>query len=147
MLQDLAPPGLEGPTEEDLRSAAECAHCGACITVCPAYLADKTELVTARGKLLAMEKMARGETLDREDAWGLFDCIHCSACTNVCQSAIDLVPVWDRLENLVTRRYGKPRERLEAFAKRVEAEEEYHDLVNRGLAYAIQTPRGRHRDV
>lgn len=147
MLRDLAPPGLEGPTEEDLRSAAECAHCGACITVCPAYLADKTELVTARGKLLAMEKMARGESLEREEAWGLFDCIHCSACTNVCQSAIDLVPVWDRLENLVARRYGKPRERMEAFAKRVEAEEEYHDLVNRGLAYPIQTPRGRSRDV
>ncbi|MFQ6012506.1 MAG: FAD-binding protein [Thermoplasmata archaeon] len=147
MLRDLAPPGLEGPTPEDLRSAAECAHCGACITVCPAYLADKTELVTARGKLLAMEKMAHGETLEREEAWGLFDCIHCGACTNVCQSAIDLVPVWDRLENLVARRYGKPRERLEAFTKRVEAEEEYHELVNRGLAYPIQTPRGGRRDV
>ncbi|MFQ6013690.1 MAG: FAD-binding protein [Thermoplasmata archaeon] len=147
VLRELAPPGLEGPTEEDLRSAAECAHCGACITVCPAYLADKTELVTARGKLLAMEKMARGEAMEREEAWKLFDCIHCSACTNVCQSAIDLVPVWDRLEHLVADRYGKPRDRIEAFAKRVEAEEEYHDLVNRGLAYPIQTPRGRHRDV
>ncbi len=147
MLRELAPPGLEGPTEADLRSAAECAHCGACITVCPAYLADKTELVTARGKLLVMEKMARGEALEREEAWKMFDCIHCSACTNVCQSAIDLVPVWDRLENLVTRRYGKPREQIEDFAKRVEAEAEYHDLVNRGLAYPIQTPRGRRPDV
>ncbi len=147
MLRELAPPGLEGPTEADLRSAAECAHCGACITVCPAYLADKTELVTARGKLLVMEKMARGESLEREEAWKIFDCIHCSACTNVCQSAIDLVPVWDRLENLVTRRYGKPREQIEDFARRVEAEEEYHDLVNRGLAYPIQTPRGRRPDV
>jgi FAD/FMN-containing dehydrogenase/ferredoxin len=147
MLHDLAPPGLEGPTEEDLRSAAECAHCGACITVCPAYLADKTELVTARGKLLVMEKMARGEAMEAEKARQIFDCIHCAACTNVCQSAIDLVPVWDRLENLVARRYGKPREQIEAFVKRVESEEEYHDLVNRGLAYSIQTPRGRRPDV
>ncbi|MFQ5919564.1 MAG: FAD-binding protein [Thermoplasmata archaeon] len=147
MLQDLTPPGLEGPTEEDLRSAAECAHCGACITVCPAYLADKTELVTARGKLLVMEKMARGEAMERDEARQIFDCIHCAACTNVCQSAIDLVPVWDRLENLVARRYGKPGKQIEAFAKRVEAEEEYHDLVNRGLAYPIQTPRGRRPDV
>ncbi len=85
--------------------------------------------------------------MEAEEARQIFDCIHCAACTNVCQSAIDLVPVWDRLENLVARRYGKPREQIEAFVKRVESEEEYHDLVNRGLAYSIQTPRGRRPDV
>lgn len=146
-----APPGEagppDGPSEEDLRAAAECAHCGACITVCPAYLADRTELVTARGKLMAMEKLARGEDLAREEAFGLFDCIHCAACTNVCQSAIDLVPVWDRLEDLVARRYGKPTAQIEDFARRVEAEDEYHDLIRRGLAYPIQTPKGDRRDL
>lgn len=135
-------PAEARPSEEDLRAAAECAHCGACITVCPAYLADKTELVTARGKLMAMEKMARGEELAEEEAFGLFDCIHCSACTNVCQSAIDLVPVWDRLEALVARQRGKPVKRIEGFVRRVEAEDEYHDLIRRGLAYPIQTPKG-----
>ncbi|MFQ5838830.1 MAG: FAD-binding protein [Thermoplasmata archaeon] len=133
--------------QEDLRSAAECAHCGACITVCPAYLADRTELVTARGKLLAMERMLGGEELAKEEALKLFDCIHCDACTNVCQSGIDLVPMWDRLETLVAERHGKPLDQIEDFAERVEREEEYHELVRKGLAYPLQTPPGGFKRV
>ncbi len=142
-----APPPAEAPPPEDVRAAAECAHCSACITVCPAYLADRTELVTARGKLMALQRLATGETLAERDALKLFDCIHCSACTNVCQSAIDLVPVWDRLEDLVARRYGKPVAQIEDFARRVEEEPEYHDLVRKGLAYPLQTPVGSYKRV
>lgn len=142
-----AAPPPEAPLPEDVRAAAECAHCSACITVCPAYLADRTELVTARGKLMALERLAAGETLAERDALKLFDCIHCSACTNVCQSAIDLVPVWDRLEELVARRYGKPAAQIEDFARRVEEEPEYHDLVRKGLAYPLQTPVGSYKRV
>jgi FAD/FMN-containing dehydrogenase/ferredoxin len=142
-------PSVSSPpqAEEDLLSAAECAHCGACITVCPAYLADRTELVTARGKLMAMERMLQGEELPEEDALRLFDCIHCSACTNVCQSGIDLVPMWDRLEAMVAERHGRPVERIEEFAGRVEQEEEYHELVRKGLAYPLQTPPGGYKRV
>lgn len=135
------------PATPDLRSAAECAHCSACITVCPAYLADRTELVTARGKLMAMERLLAGQELREDDALRLFDCIHCSACTNVCQSGIDLVPMWDRLEEMVAERHGKPVAQIEDFARRVEQEDEYHDLVRKGLAYPLQTPRGGYKRV
>ncbi len=140
-------PTAEEPLAEDLRSAAECAHCSACITVCPAYLADRTELVTARGKLMALERMTAGQELGEEDALMLFDCIHCSACTNVCQSGIDLVPMWDRLEAMVAARHGKPLAQIEDFARRVEEEEEYHELVRKGLAYPLQTPLGGYKRV
>ncbi len=133
--------------QEDLRSAAECAHCSACITVCPAYLADRTELVTARGKLMALERLMAGQGLGEEDALKLFDCIHCSACTNVCQSGIDLVPMWDRLEAAVAQRHGKPLAQIEDFARRVEEEPEYHELVRKGLAYPLQTPIGSYKRV
>lgn len=148
LLRPRHPPAQVTMVEErDIRSAAECAHCSACITVCPAYLADRTELVTARGKLMALERLAAGEELAREDALKLFDCIHCSACTNVCQSGIDLVPIWDRLEAQVAERYGKPIAQIEDFARRVEEEPEYHQLVQKGLAYPLQTPRGSYKRV
>ncbi len=42
-----------------LDTADECAMCGACVGVCPAYLMTKDERVTARGKLLTARKWKR----------------------------------------------------------------------------------------
>ncbi len=48
-----------------LKTADECAMCGACVGVCPAYLLTKDERVTARGKLLAARNSCSEATFPR----------------------------------------------------------------------------------
>ena len=100
-----------------------CSKCGSCIPVCPAYIETQDERTTARGKLQLAKMIHNGESITSEEANILFLCMHCGACTDVCQSRLNLVPVWDELENRVTRKFGKDVPRVEAFVKSVEEKE------------------------
>lgn len=69
-------------TEQELRHEADalpCIRCGACATVCPAYLTPQ-ELFRA----------AEHDRFDALENLGLFDCIECGCCDVVCPSHIRL---------------------------------------------------------
>jgi FAD/FMN-containing dehydrogenase/NAD-dependent dihydropyrimidine dehydrogenase PreA subunit len=125
------PPEDHGDALE--RSTMECSACGACIPVCPAYLATNSEMVTGRGKLQVAARLLKGEAMSAEDAQSMFLCIHCGACERVCQSELPLVAAYDELEGLVARGFGLPEKRIEAFSKRVQDSDEYRQLLGAGM--------------
>lgn len=116
-----------------LRAADECAMCGACVSVCPAYMAVGDERVTARGKLLTAKAIAAGAEISREHAHRTLLCMRCKACEQVCQSKLDLIEVYDELEAQLERLHGRDAEEIERFVKAVELMPEYDQLIERGL--------------
>ena len=116
-----------------LRIADECAMCGACVGVCPAYLVVSDERVTARGKLQTVKAMTRGQPVSKEHAHRIFLCMRCKACEQVCQSKLELIPVFDALEKELEEMHGKDSQEIEKFIKYAESTPEYDELVERGL--------------
>ena len=116
-----------------LRAADDCAMCGACVPVCPAYLIIGDERVTARGKLQTAKAIAGGMQLSKEHAHRTFLCMRCKACEQVCQSKLELIPVYEKLEADLERVHGKDAKEIEAFVRAAESSPEYDELVCRGL--------------
>ena len=123
----------EGHGDTLERSTVECSACGACIPVCPAYLATNSEMVTGRGKLQVATRLLKGEPVSPEDAQSMFLCIHCGACERVCQSELPLVAAYDELEGLVAERFDIPQDRIASFSRRVQDSEEYRQLLGAGM--------------
>ena len=131
---------LRPKTRTDLlRTADECAMCGACVSVCPAYLIVGDERVTARGKLLTAKAMARGAKITKEHAHRTFLCMRCKACEQVCQSKLDLISAFEVLEGELEAICGKDAAEIERFIRYTENTPEYDDLIERGLV--IGAPR------
>ena len=131
------------PKDRDplLAVADECAMCGSCISVCPAYLLIGDERVTARGKLLTAKAMASGFQISKEHADRIFLCMRCKACEQVCQSRLELLPFYDELERRLERLHGKDHDEIAEFLKFAEDSSAYDALVCRGLV--IGAPRNR----
>jgi len=124
---------LGAPKKEingDLPDAESCANCGACTVVCPAYLMNKTEVVTAKGKLFLLKSIFKGSKLPRSTAEKIFQCLHCHLCEHVCQSKLILIPAWEKLESLLEKKYGRPTEQIEEFIKKVESDPAYTELLD-----------------
>lgn len=115
------------------RIADECAMCGACVEVCPAYLVVGDERVTARGKLLAVKAMARGGKISKEHSDRIFLCMRCKACEQVCQSKLELISAYEALEKELEQLHGKDLKEIEVFTKYAESTSEYDSLIERGL--------------
>jgi FAD/FMN-containing dehydrogenase/ferredoxin len=132
-----------------LKVADECAMCGACVSVCPAYLMVGDERVTARGKLMTAKAMAGGMRITKEHAHRTFLCIRCKACEQVCQSKLELIPVYESLEKELESIHGKDAAEIERFVKFTEASPEFDQLIQKGLV--VGAPKngmgGAKRDV
>ncbi len=118
---------------ELLKIADECAMCGACVSVCPAYLVVNDERVTGRGKLLAIKTMARGSKISKEHSDRIFLCMKCKACEQVCQSKLELVSAYEALEKELEQIHGKDTQEIENFVRYAENMPGYDKLVERGL--------------
>jgi FAD/FMN-containing dehydrogenase/ferredoxin len=126
--------GLKGKSDDEVLLAADqCAECGACVGVCPAYLVLCDERVTARGKLLTARALMAGDEISSEHAHRTFLCMRCKACEQVCQSKLDLIPIYEKLEATLEKKYGKDAKEIEAFVRFAEASPEYDALLERGL--------------
>ena len=126
--------GLKGKgSDEVLLATDQCAECGACVGVCPAYRILGDERVTARGKLLTARSVLAGEEISSEHAHRTFLCMRCKACEQVCQSKLDLIPIYEKLEATLEKKYGKDAKEIEAFVRFAEASPEYDALLQRGL--------------
>ena len=98
-------------------AADECAMCGACVGVCPAYLMTKDERVTARGKLLTARKMGSYGAVTAEHAHVTFLCMRCKACEQVCQSKLHLIPVYEEMEKRLAEQHGRDDEMIKRFVE------------------------------
>lgn len=121
-----------GPSDLELSTLA-CARCGACVTVCPAYLVTGRETVTGRGKLLLARKLRSGIPIDKDEARELFLCMKCHACEEVCQTRLPLLSAYEELEALAEEWYARPKDMIENFVAEVEASQEYERLLYEGI--------------
>ncbi len=107
-----------------------CARCGNCTAVCPAYLVSHDEALTARGKIALAKKLLAGrEEVTRAEAAGAFLCLHCRACEEVCATNLELMALWDALEERLRGQFGWPQDEVAAFMKKVDASQTYWDMV------------------
>ncbi|MBA7681765.1 hypothetical protein ES703_90105 [subsurface metagenome] len=107
-----------------------CANCGACIAVCPAYFTNRSEIVTAKGKLFLLKRLLNGSSIPEPVAENIFLCLHCHLCEYVCQSKLKLMPVWDKLEAIAEKISGRPEEKIDEFIKKVESHPAYTKLLD-----------------
>lgn len=139
-----------GPRERDalIDMANQCAMCGACVSVCPAYAMTNDERVTARGKLLTAKALAEGKEITREHAHRAFLCMRCKACEQVCQSKLELMTAYQDLEARLEKVHGKDVAEIERFVRMAELSPRYEELVSRGLVLgAPKNGMGGGRDV
>jgi len=108
-----------------------CAKCGNCIAVCPAYLVTGNEGVTAKGKVALAKKLISGKEVTPSEAANAFMCMHCKACEEICQTNLDLMMLWDALENRMEGKFGRPEAQITAFLKKVDDSKEYWAMVER----------------
>jgi Fe-S oxidoreductase len=119
--------------DEMMLAADQCAMCGACVAVCPAYMVVGDERVTARGKLQTARLLDSGAKVSKEHAHRTFLCMRCHACEQVCQSKLELLPLYDALEAKLEKAHGKDVKEIDAFIKFTELTPEYDALLQRGL--------------
>lgn len=108
-----------------------CAKCGNCLAVCPAYLVTKDEKLSPKGKIALAKKLIYGKPVTKEEAIMAFLCMHCKACEQMCQTNLELIPLWDALEKQVEAKYGRPKQLILDFLEKVDASDEYWDMVER----------------
>ena len=108
-----------------------CAKCGNCMAECPAYLVTKNEAVTAKGKIALAKKLLAGQKVTQEEAATAFMCMHCKGCEEICQTNLELMNLWDALEKRLKEQFEWPETQIEEFLKKVDATEEYWDMVER----------------
>lgn len=108
-----------------------CAKCGNCIAVCPAYLVTGNEGVTAKGKVALAKKLITGKEVTPAEAANAFMCMHCKACEEICQTNLELMMLWDALENRMEGKFGRPEAQIADFLKKVDDSKEYWAMVER----------------
>jgi ferredoxin len=67
----------------------------------------------------------------KEEAMLAFLCMRCKACEEICQTNLDLIPLWDALEEKIESKYGRPKQQILDFLEKVDASDEYWDMVER----------------
>jgi FAD/FMN-containing dehydrogenase/ferredoxin len=108
-----------------------CAKCGNCLAECPAYLVTGNEAVTAKGKIALAKKLLAGQKVTKEEAATAFMCMHCKGCEEICQTNLELMNLWDALENRLKEQFEWPEAQIQEFLKKVDATKEYWDMIER----------------
>ena len=107
-----------------------CSSCGACAAVCPSYLMNGSEIVTAKGKLFLLKELLGGAALNKACAEKVFLCLHCHLCEYVCQSKLALIPLWKKFESIIEKNFGRPAEKIDEFIKRVDSDPACAELLD-----------------
>lgn len=68
-----------------------CVRCGACKALCPTYIVDATEGMSARGRIMLLKKFIERQIEPSELlAERIFSCLLCSACNRLCPLGINI---------------------------------------------------------
>ncbi len=86
-----------------------CVRCGSCKALCPTYVEDVTEGMSARGRFVLLEKFYEGQLepskkLDER----MFSCILCGACNKLCPLGINVTDAMYEARNRL-RDFNKKR--------------------------------------
>lgn len=86
-----------------------CVKCGSCKALCPTYIEDVTEGMSARGRVVLLEKFHEGELepskkLDER----IFSCMLCGACNKLCPLGINVTDAMYEARNRL-RDFNKKR--------------------------------------
>ncbi len=144
---DVALPQLQlgVPAAYDLqalaRTATECTSCGACVSICPAYVHTKDERVTGRAKLWLARKLANGEEIAQTEADAAWLCVRCRACAEVCQAQLPLMAAYEKFEEELEKKFGRPNALIQDFIEGMERNPEYRAKV--GLTLPIELTEQR----
>jgi FAD/FMN-containing dehydrogenase/heterodisulfide reductase subunit C len=117
-----------------------CARCGSCIAECPAYLVTGNEAVTAKGKIALARKLLKNQPVSQDEAWNAFLCMHCKACEDICQTNLELMSLWDILEETLEKKYGRPEAQIKEFLIKVDENDEYWDMVELRNQSSVKKP-------
>lgn len=73
----------------------KCVNCGVCQAVCPTYLTQGREALTARGKINLLTAILDGRLKPTGSVAGEFDdCLTCYACQTVCPAGVRTEKLW-----------------------------------------------------
>jgi glycolate oxidase iron-sulfur subunit len=87
----------------------DCVHCGFCLPACPTYLLWGEEADSPRGRILLMDRAARGELPLTRDLTRHFDaCLGCMACVTACPSGVRYDRLIEQTRQQVERRTRRP---------------------------------------
>ncbi len=120
---------VPSPEEDDGRSllaqtSIRCTSCGSCVSACPAYILTRDELVTGRSKLRMAEGWLGSREIGGAESHRPFQCLHCGLCEEVCQTRLPLRACYEVLERWIERKHGYPRELVQEFVGRLDADRE-----------------------
>ncbi|MCP8322567.1 MAG: 4Fe-4S dicluster domain-containing protein [Candidatus Methylarchaceae archaeon HK02M2] len=115
------------------KTILECAKCGSCVPVCPAYIVSGDESVTARGKLFFIKEYMSKNVFTKLNSEKMFLCTHCKACEKVCQTQLELMNIWDLWERHLEKKFGRPTEVVARFVEDAEENKKYQELKKRGI--------------
>jgi glycolate oxidase iron-sulfur subunit len=88
--------------DTELLQLSSCIRCGTCKALCPTYIEDATEGMSARGRVILLKKYINGELnpskiLDKR----IFSCMLCGACNSLCPLGIKITDaVYEGRKNL-----------------------------------------------
>ncbi len=95
----LVPPELKAERSPIQQLTSPCAECDSCERVCPTSdVFGLLGLATPITRRKTANRLARGETITREEALGFLVCTRCDNCTRVCPTDIPLTELFDRVE-------------------------------------------------
>jgi glycolate oxidase iron-sulfur subunit len=68
-----------------------CVRCGSCKALCPTYIEDATEGLSARGRIMLLKKFSKKEISPSNTLHDrIFSCILCGACNSLCPLGINI---------------------------------------------------------
>ncbi len=134
------PKGLEEISNDIL----SCAQCGNCVARCPVYRATGDETLTAKGKLLTIQRALETGKLELSQVLPFYYCMRCGRCDEECQVHLKHRHLFDELEKYLARYVDFPIQEVRDFIREVENTPEFQrflDVIRTGFDQKIREQR------
>jgi len=140
----LRAPLIPGGLEEISNDIFSCAQCGNCVARCPIYRATGDETLTAKGKLLTIQRVLETGKIELSQVLPLYYCLRCGRCDEECQVHLKHRHLFDELEKYLARYVDFPIQEVTRFIREVESSREFRqflDVIHTGFDQKIREQR------